>query len=100
MCIIPSARFRGEFASVSGLSSPPFRLGGRKIIGNAVNVLNLPSNPAMSRRVVHKNLTSPIVILEFSSHYHRPSASQRSRPRSKVRENEPTIDLFEYPTSP
>ena len=72
-----------------------FRLECRKIIGNAVNVPNLPSNPAMSRRVVHMKL-----ILGSYSHYHRPSAPQRSRPRSKVRGNEPAIDLFGYPASP
>ena len=54
----------------------------------------------MSRRVVHNNLTSPIVVLGSSSHYHRPSAAQNYRPRSKVRENEPAIDLFGYPASP
>ena len=76
--------------------SPHFRLGGRKILRNAVNLPNLPSNPAMLRRVVHRNLTSPIVILGSSSHYHRPSTPQRFRPRLKVRGNKPTIDLFGY----
>ena len=80
--------------------SPPFRLGGRNFFGNAVNIPNLPSNPTMSRRVVHKNLTSPIVILRSSSDYHRPSAPPRSIPRSKVRKNESAIDLFGYPASP
>ena len=54
----------------------------------------------MSGRAVNTNLSSSIVVLGSSSHYRSPSVPQKSHPRSKVRENEPAIDLFGYPASP
>jgi hypothetical protein len=90
----------GNFPRSPVCRSPSFRVGSRNTFGNAVNVLYLPLNPAMSRQHVYRNLTSPIVVLGSSSHYQRLGAPQRSCHGSKVRRNEYAIDLFGYPASP
>ena len=73
---------------------------GRQTPRNAINIPHLPSIPTMSGQAVNTNLSSPVVVLGSSSHYRSPSVPQKSHPRSKVKENEPSIDLFGYPASP